>query len=53
VTIQGRSTSVEERKSHEQFDNYLAWRRDRGTGDRLKEALAEPPSIRQFDVTDA
>ena len=39
--------------SHEQYEKYLAWQRDRGTSDRLMEALAEPPSIRQFDETDA
>ena len=44
---------VEEWDSHEQYDNYLAWQRDRGTSDRLKEALAAPPTIRHFDVTDA
>ena len=32
---------------------YLAWQRERGTSDRLMEALAEPPIIRHFDVTDA
>ena len=44
---------VEEWESHEQYDNYLAWQRDRGTSDRLKAALAEPPVIRHYDVTDA
>ena len=57
-TLQNRDDAdnvllVEEWESHEQYDNYLAWQRDRGTSDRLKEALAEPPSIRHFDVTDA
>ena len=44
---------VEEWETHEQYENYLAWQRERGTSDRLKQALAEPPSIRHFDVTDA
>ena len=57
-TLQNRDDAdnvllVEEWESHEQYDNYLAWQRDRGTSDRLKQALAEPPSIRHFYVTDA
>ena len=44
---------VEVWESREQYEKYLAWRRERGTTDRLMEALAEPPSIRHFDVTDA
>ena len=36
-----------------QYETYLAWQRDRGTSARLMEGLAEPPSIRHFDVTDA
>ena len=44
---------VEVWDSHEQYEQYLAWQRDRGTSDRLMKALAEPPSIRQFDETDA
>ncbi len=44
---------VEVWESHEQYDKYLAWQRDRGTSDRLLEALAEPPTIRHFEVTDA
>ena len=44
---------VEVWETREQYENYLAWQRERGTSDRLMEALAEPPSIRHFDVTDA
>ncbi|MCE2493566.1 MAG: antibiotic biosynthesis monooxygenase [Alphaproteobacteria bacterium] len=44
---------VEVWDSHEQYEEYLAWRRERGTSDRLKQILAEPPSIRHFDVADA
>ncbi len=44
---------VEVWDSHEHYDQYLAWQRDRGTTARLMEALAEPPSIRRFDETGA
>lgn len=44
---------VEVWDSREQYEKYLAWQRERGVSDRLKQALAEPPSIRHFDVTDA
>ncbi len=44
---------VEEWDSREQYEKYLAWQRERGTSDRLKQHLAAPPSIRHFDVTDA
>ena len=44
---------VEVWESREQYEKYLAWQRERGTSDRLMEALAEPPIIRHFDVTDA
>ena len=40
-------------QSREQYEKYLAWQRERGTSARLVEALAEPPIIRHFDVTDA
>ncbi len=57
-TLQNRDDAdnvllVEEWESHEQYDNYLAWQRDRGTSDRLKELLAGSPTIRHFDVADA
>ena len=44
---------VEDWETREQYEKYLAWQRERGTSDRLMEALAEPPTIRHFDVTDA
>ena len=44
---------VEDWETREQYEKYLAWQRDRGTSARLMEALAEPPVIRHFDVTDA
>ena len=44
---------VEVWETREQYDKYLAWQRERGTSARLMEALAEPPIIRHFDVTDA
>ena len=44
---------VEVWESREQYEKYLAWRGETGTIDRLMEALAEPPTIRHFDVTDA
>ena len=44
---------VEVWETREQYEKYLAWQRERGTSDRLMEALAEPPIIRHFDVTDA
>ena len=44
---------VEDWETREQYEQYLAWQRERGTSDRLMEALAEPPAIRHFDVTDA
>ena len=44
---------VEAWESRGQYEKYLAWQRDRGTSAQLMEHLAEPPSIRHFDVTDA
>ncbi len=44
---------VEVWESREQYEKYLAWQRERGVSNRLKQALAEPPSIRHFDETDA
>ena len=44
---------VEVWEAREQYEEYLAWQRDRGTSGRLKERLAEPPTIRHFEVTDA
>ena len=44
---------VEEWDTREQYESYLAWQRERGVSDRLRQAPAESPSIRHFDVTDA
>ena len=33
------------------YENYLAWRQQRGDLDKLAAALAGPPSIRYFDLT--
>ena len=44
---------VEVWDSREQYEEYLAQHRGRGTSDRLMEFLAKPPSIRHFDATDA
>ena len=44
---------VEVWDSREQYEEYLAWRRERGDSDQLAQALAEPPNIRHFDLTDA
>lgn len=44
---------VEVWDSRKQYEKYLAWQRERGTIDRLVAALAKPPSIRYFDLTDA
>ena len=44
---------VEVWETRAQYDKYLAWQRERGTSDRLKEVLAESPNIRHFEVTDA
>ena len=44
---------VEVWDSRERYEEYLVWQRERGVRDRLMEALAEPPVIRHFDVTDA
>ena len=57
-TLQNRDDAdnvllVEEWESHDQYDQYLAWQRQRGTSDRLMKNLAGTPSIRHFDVADA
>jgi hypothetical protein len=33
------------------YENYLAWRQQRGDLDKLATALVGPPSIRYFDLT--
>ena len=35
------------------YEKYLAWRQETGVFDQLTQALAGPPSIRYFDLTDA
>ena len=44
---------VEVWEAREQYEKYLAWQRDRGTSARLIGRLAESPSIRHFELTDA
>jgi quinol monooxygenase YgiN len=44
---------VEHWATRQHYENYLAWRQQRGDLDRLAGALAGPPSIRYFDLTDA
>ena len=44
---------VEVWETREQYEKYLAWQRERGTSERLMDALAEPPTLRHFDMTDA
>ncbi|MCY4624733.1 MAG: antibiotic biosynthesis monooxygenase [Chloroflexi bacterium] len=44
---------VEVWETREHYEKYLAWRRERGDSDQLAQALAEPPNIRHFDLTDA
>ena len=44
---------VEHWATRQHYENYLARRQQRGDLDRLAGALAGPPSIRYFDLTDA
>ncbi len=44
---------VEEWESKAHYEKYLAWRTETGVMDTLMEMVAEPPSIRYFDPTDA
>jgi quinol monooxygenase YgiN len=44
---------VEHWTTRQHYENYPAWRQQRGDLDRLAGALAGPPSIRYFDLTDA
>src|ERR1700680_4576517 len=39
--------------SRKHYETYLSWRQQRGDVDKLMEALAGPPSIRYFDLTNA
>ncbi len=45
--------AVEEWESKAHYEKYLAWRTETGVMDNLKELIAEPPSIRYFEPTDA
>ncbi len=45
--------AVEEWESKAHHEKYLAWRTETGMMDTLMEVVAEPPSIRYFDPTDA
>jgi quinol monooxygenase YgiN len=42
---------VERWATRKHYENYLAWRQQRGDIDKLAQALAGPPSIRYFDLT--
>ena len=42
---------VERWATRKHYENYLAWRQQRGDLDKLAAALAGPPSIRYFDLT--
>jgi quinol monooxygenase YgiN len=42
---------VERWATRKHYENYLAWRKQRGDIDKLAGALAGPPSIRYFDQT--
>jgi len=44
---------VEEWESKAHHEKYLAWRTETGVMDTLVGMVAEPPSIRYFDPTDA
>ena len=44
---------VEEWESKAHREKYLAWLTETGVTDTLMEMVAEPPSIRYFDPTDA
>ena len=45
--------AVEEWESKSHYEKYLAWRTETGVMDTLMELVAQPPSIRYFDPTDA
>ena len=44
---------VEVWETRAQYEHYLAWQRERGTSNRLKAGLAEPPTIRHFAAANA
>jgi len=43
---------VERWATRQHYEKYIAWRQQRGDLDKLAGALAGPPSIRYFDLTD-
>ncbi len=44
---------VERWATRKNYETYIAWRQERGDLDKLGTMLAEPPSIRYFNLTDA
>jgi quinol monooxygenase YgiN len=44
---------VERWETRKHYEDYLAWRQERGDLDKLAQAFAGPPSIRYFSLTDA
>ena len=44
---------VEKWESRAHYEKYLGWRQETGFVDQLVPRLAEPPTIRYFDPTDA
>ena len=44
---------VERWATRKDYENYLGWRQQRGDLDKLGTLLAEPPSIRYFNLTNA
>jgi quinol monooxygenase YgiN len=44
---------VERWATRKHYEDYLAWRQQRGDLDKLAAALVGPPSIRYFNVTNA
>ena len=47
----GNLVLVERWATRKHYEDYLAWRQQRGDLDKLAAALAGPPSIRYFDLT--
>lgn len=45
--------AIEQWETRGHYEKYLAWRTETGVLAALAEAVAEPPSIRYFDLTDA
>ena len=44
---------VEKWETKAAYESYLGWRQETGVFDQLVAALAAPPSIRYFEITDA